>query len=116
MLKNLKQEPDKFKEYDDIVRSQLQEGIVEIAPEIADKNKEFYLTHKPVYREDAETTKVRVIYNASAKATKDSLSLSTTAWKQAPCYKIFCGTFLYATDLNQLVFVQISKNPFSRLE
>ena len=75
MLKNLKQEPDKFKEYDGIIRSQLQQGIVEIAPEIADKNKEFYLTHKPVYREDAETTKVRVAYNASAKATKDSLSL-----------------------------------------
>ena len=32
LLKNFKQEPDKFKEYDGIIRSQLQEGIVEIAP------------------------------------------------------------------------------------
>ena len=31
LLKNFKQEPDKFKEYDGIIRSQLQEGIVEIA-------------------------------------------------------------------------------------
>ena len=27
LLKNLKQEPDKFKEYDDIIKSQLQEGL-----------------------------------------------------------------------------------------
>ena len=49
LLKNLKLEPDKFKEYDDIVKRQLQEGIAEIAPEIADKTEEFYLPHKPVY-------------------------------------------------------------------
>ena len=49
LLKNLKQEPDKCKEYDDIIKSQLQEGIVEIAPETTDENKEFYLPHKPVY-------------------------------------------------------------------
>ena len=76
LLKNLKQEPDKFKEYDDVIKSQLQEGIVQIAPEITDKSKEFYLPHKPVYREDAEATKVRVVYDASAKATRDSLSLN----------------------------------------
>ena len=76
LLKNLKQEPDKFKEYDDIIKSQLQEGVVEIAPEIADENKEFYLPYKPVYRKHAETTKARVVYDASAKATKDSPSLN----------------------------------------
>ena len=48
LLKNLIQDPDTFKEYDDIIESQLQEGIVEIAPEIADENKEFYLPHKTV--------------------------------------------------------------------
>ena len=74
LLKNLKLEPDKFKEYDDIVKRQLQDGIAEIAPETADKTEEFYLPHKPVYWEDAESTKVRIVYDASAKATKDSLS------------------------------------------
>lgn len=49
LLKNLKLEPDKFKEYDDIVKRQLQDGIAEIAPETADKTEEFYLPHKPVY-------------------------------------------------------------------
>ena len=32
LLKNLKQEPDKFKEYDYIIKRQLEEGVVEIAP------------------------------------------------------------------------------------
>ena len=59
----------------DIIKSQLQEGIAKIAPEIADESKEFYLLHKPVYREDAETNKVRVVYGASYKATKGFPSL-----------------------------------------
>ena len=76
LLKNHKQESNKLKEYDDIIKSQLQEGFVEIAPEIADENKEFYLPHKPVYPEDAETTKVRSVFDPSAKATKGSSSLN----------------------------------------
>ena len=76
LLKNFKQVPDRFKEYDDIIKGQLQEDIAKKAPEIADENKEFYLPHKPVYWEDAETTKVKVIYDASAKATKDSSFLN----------------------------------------
>ena len=84
LLKSPKQEPDKFKEYDDIIKSQLQEDIVEIAPEIADKNEEFYLPQKPVYREDAESNKVRNVYLASAKATKDSLSLSQRLLRNRP--------------------------------
>ena len=59
-----------------MIKSQLQEGIFEIAPEITDENKESYLVHNPVYSKDTETTKVRVVYNASAKATKDSHSLN----------------------------------------
>ena len=36
----------------------------------------FYIPHKPVVRENAETTKVRIVFDASAKANEDSPSLN----------------------------------------
>ena len=39
-----------------------------------DANKEFYFPHKPVFREGAETTKLRVVYDASAKSSRESPS------------------------------------------
>ena len=38
-------------------KNQLKEGIVEIPHEITGENKEFYLSLKLVYQEDAETAK-----------------------------------------------------------
>ena len=36
----------------------------------------FYLLHKPVIRESVETTKIRIVYDASAKACQTSTSLN----------------------------------------
>ena len=62
-------------EYDAIIREQLQDNIVEAAPENTTE-KEFYIPHKAVVRETAETTKMRIVYDASAKATPESPSLN----------------------------------------
>ena len=55
--------------YDEIINGQIKEGIVEVASE-PPVGKEFYMPHKPVVRESAESTKVtklRIVYDASAK-------------------------------------------------
>lgn len=46
-------------DYDDVVREQLAEGVVERAPATA-PGREFYLPHRAVVRKGAETTKLRV--------------------------------------------------------
>ena len=51
-----------------IIREQLKKGIIEPAPQEPNDN-EFYIPHKPVVRETAESTKMRIVYNASAKAS-----------------------------------------------
>lgn len=58
-----------------IIREQMEDNIVEAAPENA-TGKEFYISHKAVVRETAETTKMRIVYDASAKATPESPSLN----------------------------------------
>ena len=38
--------------------------------------KVFYLPHRPVIRDSAETTKVGIVYDASAKSNKNSVTLN----------------------------------------
>ena len=73
----LQKSPDRLETYDNIISNQLKEGIVEkvdknIPPDIP----EFYLPHKSVVRENAESIKVRIIYDASARADNKSKSLN----------------------------------------
>ena len=62
-------------EYNAIIKEQLAEGVIEKAPPVS-QSKEFYIPHKGVVRKTAETTKMRIIYGASAPATPDSPSLN----------------------------------------
>ena len=62
-------------EYDAIIKEQLAEGVIEKAPPVS-QSKEFYIPHKGVVRKTAETTKMRIVYDASARATPDSPSLN----------------------------------------
>jgi hypothetical protein len=70
-------------EYDAIIKDQKQSGVVEPAESPA-KEVEFYLPHKPVVRETAKTTKVRIVYDASAKETRDSPSLNDCLYAGPP--------------------------------
>ena len=54
-------------QYDDIIREQLEEGVVEKTPAKV-TGKEFYMPHRAVIRENAESTKLRVVCDASARA------------------------------------------------
>ena len=62
-------------EYNQVIEQQKEEGIVELACE-PPASKEFYLPHKPVIRAGAESTKLRVVYDGSAKENPQSPSLN----------------------------------------
>ena len=58
-----------------MIREQLEEGVVERAPaEVT--GREFFLPHRAVVRRNAETTKLRVVYDASARAQEKAPSLN----------------------------------------
>ena len=63
------------KDYDDIIKDQLAEGVIEKAPPVS-QPKEFYIPHKSVIGKSAETTKMTIVYDASSRATPDSPSLN----------------------------------------
>ena len=61
--------------YSEVIRSLELENIVEKAPPEVN-GKEFYIPDKPVVRDTATTTKLRVVYDAFARASHDSPSLN----------------------------------------
>ena len=75
LLRRLHTKPELLDKYDEIIQEQLAEGIVERVKE-PPMEREFYIPHNPVVRENAETTKVRIVFDASAKANEDSPSLN----------------------------------------
>ena len=75
LIVKLQKSPDLLETYDNIISNQLKEGIVEKVDKKMPPNiPEFYLPHKPVVRENAESTKVRIVYDASARADNQSKS------------------------------------------
>ncbi|XP_046864614.1 uncharacterized protein LOC124459130, partial [Xenia sp. Carnegie-2017] len=62
-------------DYNAVIQDQKHDGIVESATNVA-KGNEFYIPHKEVVRESAQSTKLRVVYDASAKASPESPSLN----------------------------------------
>eukprot|EP00112_Aurelia_sp_Birch-Aquarium-sp1_P015934 Seg357.4 transcript_id=Seg357.4/GoldUCD/mRNA.D3Y31 product="hypothetical protein" protein_id=Seg357.4/GoldUCD/D3Y31 len=75
-LRRLKKSPEILKEYDEIIKQQLEEGIIEAVPETPTGNRITYIPHQCVVRQDAATTKVRIVYDASAKTSKGVKSLN----------------------------------------
>jgi len=64
-----------YQQYDDIIKEQLSQGIIQ--PAQADvTGKEFYFPHKGIVRQSAETTKLHIVYDASARESNAQPSLN----------------------------------------
>ena len=76
VLKRLKGNPKLFAEYNRIIGEQSSQGIIsDVDPHApVQVGRLHYLPHHPVVREDKQTTKVRIVYDASAKSTGPSLN------------------------------------------
>ena len=68
LFRRLQQTPDLLQQYDTVIKDQLKRGIVGIVDDTETQNNLIhYLPHHPVVREDKTTTKLRIVYDASAK-------------------------------------------------
>ena len=76
LLQRLQGEPEVFKEYDAVIKDQLSRGIVEIVDkeDVGEIGKVHYIPHHGVLRRDKQTTKLRLVYDASAKSSGPSLN------------------------------------------
>ena len=63
-------------QYTEIIEDQKKEGVVERADESSINGRAFYIPHKPVVRATAESTKLRIVYDVSARAFSGAPSLN----------------------------------------
>ena len=75
-MKKLQKVPSHLDEYDKIIQNQLKEGIVERVSDEIQGKRECYLLHKAVIRETAQSTKMHIVFDASAKANQRGPSLN----------------------------------------
>ena len=69
--------------YSEIIEEQKAAGVIEGAEKPA-VSREFYTPHKPVVRAEAESTKLRVVYGASARAYHGAPSLNNCLYAGPP--------------------------------
>ena len=75
LLRRLKNEPEILSQYDSTIQEQLAKGIIEpVPPDEKTSNLVHYLPHHGVVRSDKATTKLRIVYDASAKTFGSSLN------------------------------------------
>ena len=84
LLKRLNQEPEVLKEYDSVIKEQLRKGIVEVVekPDEGEVGKTHYLPHHAVVRREKATTRLRVVYDASARS--DGVALNDCVYTGPP--------------------------------
>ena len=77
LLKRLGQKPEQLDEYDRVIKDQLDKGIIERVDQSEKAqpcHQIHYLPHHCVVREDKSTTKLRIVYNASARENGPALN------------------------------------------
>ena len=76
MYKRLKKGESILKEYDEVFCKQLEDGIIESVPYSEGLSGCHFLPHHGIIREDKETTKLRIVFDGSAKDGVKDLSLN----------------------------------------
>ena len=107
--------------YTETVNSQLTDGIIEKVPDEPTGKHVFYLLHKPVVRQDAMTTKTRMVFDASAKPHPLASSINGCMYTGPALQPLFwdilirarMSPYLLLGDI-QKAFLQISVNSENR--
>ena len=116
-LKRLEKEPEKLKMYDDVIKTQLKDGIIEKIenlPEfLASHPNASFLAHTGIFKPDRETTKCRIVMlsNLVQNTAKNSKSIShNSAMLSGACLnrkistaltKIRFGKHFYCMDIKR---------------
>ena len=109
MERKLKRNERLEEDYRNIVKEQLKSGIIEPAPEKPTGQRLFYMPHKPVVREEATTTKVRMVFDASAKEHPLSTSINDCMYPGPPLQPLLWDILVRARMSTHLLLADIKK-------
>lgn len=92
LVKKLKAE-SLINKYNDVIMSQLEVGVIEKVEDqhSSYEHKTHYIPHHGVLTENKETTKLRIVYDASAKTKKEYNSLNESLFRGPVFLENICG-------------------------
>lgn len=107
--------PDLMKRYDAIVQEQLRKGMIEKVEHTNSADLKHYLPHHVVITPKKATTKLRIVYDASAKTKKEHKSLNECLHRGPVLLNNLCG-ILMRFRLHKIGMVPILKKNLYKLD
>ncbi|EFP04399.1 hypothetical protein CRE_25656 [Caenorhabditis remanei] len=111
ILKRLNEQPDLFNQYQAIFDDQLAQNFIELVPDenITDGPVVHYLAHHPVFKESSSSTKVRIVFDGSAKHKRSNRSLNDSLYTGERLLPEIAGVLLRARKPHILISADIQK-------
>ena len=122
LYKRLEDKPSLLEKYDSIIKDQLKKGIIEtISEDSTQGERKHYIPHHAVLTPEKDSTKVRIVYDASAKTKKSNLSLNECLHRGPVILEDLCGLLMrfrtkkigIVADIEK-AFLQVSLQPAER--
>ena len=96
-------------EYNGIIEEQLRVGVIEEAPQNPSGKRVFYMPHKPVVKRSAVTTKVRMVFDASARPHPLANSINDCMFTGTPLQPLLWDIMVRARMSANLILGDILK-------
>ena len=121
-LKKLHGKPDLLKNYNAVIQDQIEKGVIEKANHEVSVGLQHFIPHHAVVNLQKTNTKVRVVYDASAKLTKDHKSLTECLYRGPVLLNDMCGLLMrfrlhkigIVSDIEK-AFLQVGLQPNERM-
>ena len=107
--KKLTKDESLKREYEKIIEEQLTSGVIERVLEKPTGERVYYMPHKPVVRQDAATTKVRMVFDASAKPSQLAYSINECMFTGPPLQPLLWDIMVRARMSLNLLLADIQK-------
>ena len=108
-LKRMSKQPELLEKYDNIIKEQEAQGIFEPVPEKPDGDRIHYIPYHCVVRDQAESTKVRIVYDAVCQIFNDCLHIG-------PALQPLLYDILIRVRLHKSVLIGDIKKAFLQIE
>ena len=108
--RKLKQNQQLKDEYEKIVHKQLKDGVIENTKKSSTSERVFYMPHKPVIKENASTTKVKMVFDASTRPHPTANSVNECMHTgPLPLQPLLWGILIIARLSTHLLLANVQK-------
>ncbi|KAL9977210.1 hypothetical protein ACROYT_G014589 [Oculina patagonica] len=115
LVNRLVRNPEHLTKYDAVIQYQLQKGIIEVVPDEDSANTlKHYIPHHEIVTPEKTTTKIRIVFDASAKTRKGSQSLNESLHRGPIILEDLCG-LLMRFRLNKVALVADVEKAFHQV-